>query len=428
MGFSPEVTVGVWVGYDQPSPLLINQGAGHHAKNIWSLIMDRAIELRPELFDTTTFEKPEDIITMTVSGISGLLPTEKVRAMGRLTTDLFDRKKIPTQEDHHVVESEYVTVNGLNYLPSENTPPDMIKKKTFIVRETNIYETLAQIERILKELPADKVPKKRGVPMTVRDYYPQDIAETAPMLPMPAVADDGPPNPPTQLRLEATGDNTYAVRFVNSDSRDAVGYRFYQSVNGEPFKRVNGKTVAHGADPAFYVVQNPANVYAYYITTVDASGLESAPSEIVYSNPAVGELLPDIPTVPGDGAEHRDGDQPGMENGRGNDGADGTDDAAAALPSAPRNVRATASDDGLSVVVSWSANPGSDSVLRYEIYHSNDPAGPFVRIGSSNATRYYHQMLVPTPGWYQVVAVNAAGSSPPSDPVEFRPPDDAANE
>jgi penicillin-binding protein len=364
---------------------------------------------------------------MTVSSISGLLPTDKVKAMGRLTTDLFDRKKIPTREDAHVVESEYVTINGLNYLPTEQTPPDMIKKKTFIVRDLNIYETLAKIEQILKELPPNLVPKKRGVPMTVRDYYPQDIGETAPMLPMPAAADDGPPNPPTQLSLEPNGDRSFVVRFVNSGSPDVIGYRFYQSVNGAPFKRVNGKTVSQGADPAFYVDQNPVNLYAYYITAVDASGLESAPSEIVYSDPAAADALPGIPTdqEDDDGSDESRGEQHDNENSRGRDGAGRTEDESVPLPSAPKNVRVKTGEDGLSVTVSWKANPKKDSVVRYEVYHSSDKDGPFIRVGWSNSTQFHHQTLIPMAGWYYVVATNAAGSSPPSEPVEYRPDEEA---
>lgn len=436
VGFSPEVTVGVWIGYDQPSTLLLSEGAGHRAKNIWSLIMDGAIELKPELFDTATFEKPENIISMTVSSVSGLLPSDKNRELGQLTTDLFDRTKIPDKEDNHVVETPYVRYKGLNYLPNENTPPDMVKQKTFIVRDLDIYELLSRIDTILKELPPNLVPKKRGAPMTVRDYYPEDIAQTAPRYPLPEVSDDGPPNPPTQLKLEKGEGNTYIITFQNSDSEDVLGYRFYRSVNGEPFSLVNGKVVINGDYPAFYVEQNPSNDYAYYLTAVDVSGHESAPSGIVVSDPGIADELPP-PDAPddtqeddgndgnrghrGDGApedEGRDEDSDSEDNGGNHAPSGNVPDEL--TPSAPQDVSVRTGEDGLSVEISWSANPAAESVRQYIVYFSSSEEGPFTNIGKSNTTRFHH-ITIPLEGWYRVTAVNGAGESPPSSPVRFRP-------
>lgn len=429
MGYSPEVTVGVWAGYDQPSTLLLNQGAGHRAKNIWSMIMDQTIELKPELFDTTKFERPENIVNMTVSSISGKLPTDKVKQLGRLTSDMFNRKYIPTSEDDNVVTSPYVRYNGLNYLPSENAPADMVKEKTFITRELNIYETLSKIDQILKDMPTSQKPRKRGVPMTVKDFYPEDIALTAPELPMPAAADSVTPNPPTQLKLTAGEGNNYTLTFTNSDSPNVLGYRFYRSVNGSPFSLMSGKVVAHGDYAAFYVQQSPNSVYAYYLTSVDASGTESAPSEIVSSDPdASGDLpfpfFPGGPDSPDDGdGEGSDPDGDGNGNGNGNGNADGNgngsnDEDLGSLPSQPQNVEVVAAEDGMSAIISWSANPSSDSINQYEVYYSSNQEGPFSRAGWSNTTQFRY-ITLPLEGWYQVVAVNGAGSSSPSAPVQF---------
>src|ERR1700722_15400070 len=77
MGFSPDITVGVWIGYDQPiNKLSATTKQTYHAKDIWALIMNKTIELKPELFPNKKFTKPEGIVSATVSSLSGKLPSE----------------------------------------------------------------------------------------------------------------------------------------------------------------------------------------------------------------------------------------------------------------------------------------------------------------------------------------------------------------
>src|SRR5690606_4991375 len=63
MGYSPDVTFGVWVGYDMPSTLTIGQGT-LRAQKIWAMVMDAAYEQKPELFKQKTFERPSGVIQM----------------------------------------------------------------------------------------------------------------------------------------------------------------------------------------------------------------------------------------------------------------------------------------------------------------------------------------------------------------------------
>ena len=82
MGFTPDITVGVWIGYDQPVNKLSSSTKSsqmhqtYHAKDIWALIMNRTIEQKPDLFPTKTFAKPDGIVSATVSSLSGKLPSE----------------------------------------------------------------------------------------------------------------------------------------------------------------------------------------------------------------------------------------------------------------------------------------------------------------------------------------------------------------
>jgi penicillin-binding protein len=398
VGFTPDITVGVWTGYDQPATVEYRHGGQHRAKNIWSMIMDMAITERPELFPNKEFEQPKDVIRMTVSGINGKLPGERSAEIRPNVTDWFNRKYIPTETDNSVGVFPYVKYKGLNYLPNDQTPRDMIKEKLFFQRPFNMTEKLREIEGILEKTPPNARPKKQGRPMTVADFYPEDSAMTAPTEPLPEVPDDGPPQPPVNVRVNRESDVVRTILFDPSESPDVLGYRIYRSVDGEPFRLLEGKVVLHGEYAAFYENINPFSSYAWYLTAVDVHGHESQPSQIVTSQPE-GSLFPFPPLDP-----------------NGDNGGQPADDMSG-VPSAPQDVQVRLSIDREAAIVSWSANPSVESVIRYEIDYSEDNV-TYRTIGTSNTVRFTWRSDT-LAGWYRVRAINAFGESMPSEPAQF---------
>ncbi|MCC7008397.1 MAG: PBP1A family penicillin-binding protein [Acidobacteria bacterium] len=69
MGFDPDITLGVWIGYDQKRPIGHNQTGAVAALPIWQEIMKSWVErqraARPE---PPTFPRPENIVTVNVAG------------------------------------------------------------------------------------------------------------------------------------------------------------------------------------------------------------------------------------------------------------------------------------------------------------------------------------------------------------------------
>ena len=55
---------------------------------------------------------------------------------GKLVTDIFNRKFIPTEEDDSLVKVKYISYNGINYLPQDGTPEDLLRESVMVVRET----------------------------------------------------------------------------------------------------------------------------------------------------------------------------------------------------------------------------------------------------------------------------------------------------
>jgi penicillin-binding protein 1A len=70
IGFDPNITVGVWVGYDEKKPIGNNETGATAALPIWMDFMRGYIEARGERFHPPEFEAPGNIVFVTLdSGI-----------------------------------------------------------------------------------------------------------------------------------------------------------------------------------------------------------------------------------------------------------------------------------------------------------------------------------------------------------------------
>jgi penicillin-binding protein 1A len=66
IGFDPNITVGVWVGYDEKKPIGYGETGGVTALPIWMDFMAEYIKLRGDRENPPTFEPPGNIIFMPV--------------------------------------------------------------------------------------------------------------------------------------------------------------------------------------------------------------------------------------------------------------------------------------------------------------------------------------------------------------------------
>ncbi len=72
VGFTPHVVTGVWIGFDQPRPIMPNGYAGDVAVPLWAAIMKRATAAaRPEWVP-----RPEGLVAIEVCRLSGKRPNE----------------------------------------------------------------------------------------------------------------------------------------------------------------------------------------------------------------------------------------------------------------------------------------------------------------------------------------------------------------
>ncbi|RTE03608.1 transglycosylase domain-containing protein [Paenibacillus whitsoniae] len=412
MGFTPDITVGVWIGYDQPINKLSSKTLQtYHAKDVWALIMNKTIEQKPELFPNKTFAKPEGIVSATVSSLSGMLPSELTTASNLQVTDIFNKKYLPTETDNVMVKMKVSSFGGLNYIAQEATPADFVQEKTVIKRQKSITQLLKEIEAAMSKLP-----EKNRKPL---DFYkPEDYDVDAPSETDPRVDDGKAPQAPANVTAVKSGDSA-TITFQPGAEADLVGYRLYRSDNHGKFQLLGGKVVMVGAEAKF-TDQPPAGGPAgYYVTAVDVAGKESTPSRAAYTDGSTLDSL-FVPGLDGSGLGPNGGGPsptpgtPGQENSSGNTGANGDSTNsgkpnAKDVPSAPTGLKTKM--DGPSLVISWKANAAKDKVKHYNVYYSDKEKGTFTKLGAVDSGTEFRYYAAVYNGYYKVTAVNDAGES-----------------
>ena len=103
VGYTPYYTAGVWAGYDIPTSKLKGTGEKNYHKKLWKSVMSRI----HEDLENKAFEKPEDVIQVTVCSESGKLPVPGLCDMdprGCIVNEYFVKGFEPTEScDVHIM-------------------------------------------------------------------------------------------------------------------------------------------------------------------------------------------------------------------------------------------------------------------------------------------------------------------------------------
>ncbi len=420
VGFSPDVTLGVWVGYEKPIHTLTTKSSRQRARDLWSLIMDKSADAKPELFTSDKFTQPDGVVKATVSKASGLLPTSLTRSAGMLVTDWFNKEFIPKKADDALVSVPYISYNGINYVPHDTTPLDMIKEKVMVRRKKPLDALMDEISAAQAKLPAKS---RRSLSV----YIPADAGNDAPSKVDPRTDDGKAPDAPPNVKLTQSG-GQLTITFSGSSASDVVGYRIYRSTGQGKYEKF-GSSILLGEDYRMgFSAGSPAS---YYVVAVDVGGHESSPSNIVeFGIPD--PIDPIDPVNPGEtagpdgnnsGGESGNGNGNGNSNNGGNTGGgndnsgNGNTDSELSAPAAVAGVSYEKSAS--SITLSWSASPMSEQVSRYHIYYSPESDNVYSRIASTKQTNFEHTLPVLT-GMYFITAENSKGESSASKVVKIK--------
>ncbi len=130
VGYTPYYVAGVWIGNDTPQ-IKLNQGSAMAAQ-LWKIIMTRT----HEGLEAKQFDRPDNIITMSVCSQSGKIPTELCSRDPRgntIITEIFAPGTQPTEFCDAHVEVEIDKETGK--LASEFCPEDNIETRVFVRRD-----------------------------------------------------------------------------------------------------------------------------------------------------------------------------------------------------------------------------------------------------------------------------------------------------
>lgn len=389
-GYTPDVTLGVWVGYKQPVNTLESKSQRKRAQQLWSKILNEVIDTQKDLFVTDSFKKPSGIETRTVSAYSGKLPTSMT---DKFVTDIFNSKFVPKDSDDGVAKAKYITYNGVNYIPRDGTPSDMLKEKTVIKRKKPISDLIKELQNAFSRMSRHE---------SLAYYLPEDADADMPTQIDPRTDNGKTPDAPGNVRISTSGDRA-VITFNATPENDVVGYRLYRSVNGGGFQN-QGQVVLTGESRSFSAYAAQGGNFAFYVTAVDVAGRESAPSATVNSAgsapPPVEEEINEPIEVPGTVIT------PGETQ---------TDNATTTAPGTPGQVSVSALAQGLRI--QWASTPNADS---YTVFYS-ETGSAYTKIGTTAGNTMDYGVPASTSGWFKVSASNSAGESEPSAAVHFQP-------
>ncbi|WP_289141850.1 penicillin-binding protein 1A [uncultured Brevibacillus sp.] len=405
VGYTPELSMGVWVGFDEPYPM--PDADKYVPMVVWGKVMKEIIEKQPELSPPdATFKKPEGIVSATVDSKSGLLPSELSREAGHTITDIFNRRFVPKKVDDSHQKARLITYNGERYLAKGGTPDDFVSEGVFF--------------RSPDSLPTKEQIQAKNSKVAVQ---PPDWEQRLPDREDPRTEVGGAPSAPSGLTANNNGKQV-VLSWQSAKEADLLGYRIYRADAQNGFVHVS--TVK---DPSVLTFDAGAGGnFGYYVTSVDISGNESQPSAI--ASVGSGSHIWELPD-PNAGTENPDGNgisNPSTNNGQTNppdtttppDGQEGngSNTSNAVPPSAPKSLSIKA--NGGSLKLQWKENKAADQVIAYNIYFSPDAASGYLLLDTVSATSYTHSTNV-TNGTYYVTAVNSYGESSQSNSVSATP-------
>ncbi|MBM4762588.1 peptidoglycan glycosyltransferase [Bacillus sp. B15-48] len=257
---NPNVTFGVWNGYDTLKPLERNyKGLTYGTRNVylWADLMNAAYDVAPKLVDPPNrIEMPGGIVRRSYCGASGLLPSQACADAGLVRTDIYNSKFVPTKVDDTLSSNRFVTIGDKRYFAHESTPSEFVEFGGVTLDPTYMESLIGHKIRNTSQL------------------IPQQEAWSNLLVANSQLAENG--RVPATIELRANG-NT--LTWGQHPENDVIGYRIYH--NG---RRVS--SIKAGTNLSF-----TAGNGSYYVTAVDIAGQESAPSNLIN----IGEEKPQEP-------------------------------------------------------------------------------------------------------------------------------------
>ncbi len=253
VGYNPNVTMSVWLGYDKEKYSLDNfrnqnLAPSTRVNQLWASLMNTTYEVNPEIIGANDkFKEPKGIVSRSFCGISGLAPGKACTDAGLVKSDLFiSNVMVPTKPDDSLTSGSYTTVNGKKYAALPNTPSEFVSSGG-----TGVNQEF--VDRMLAPFGGDA-----GKLFPGNSKFSNIVSGAT--LEHDGVA-------PSGVSAKLSGSK---ITWGNSSSNDIVGYRIYRG----------GSSIASISESKdnSYSLPGPGS---YTVVAVDITGKQSSPSNAV---------------------------------------------------------------------------------------------------------------------------------------------------
>lgn len=266
VGLNPNVTMGIWMGYDTPKT--IQRGYTSRHLSLWAQLMNATYEINPDLINPgETFKMPGGVVKRSFCGVSGLLPSEACSSAGLVVSDLFIADYVPKKTDDSLIIGKYVTIGDKKYLALESTPDEFAQTGVILNPD------------FIKEIAPNLTDYKQLIPNTGK------WANV--LIPTDKIEENG--KIPSGIPIKLSGN---VISWNKHGENDVIGYRIYRLMNGERGQKV-GSIPASGS--LSFTLPGPGQ---YALTAVDIAGNESPLSNVVTYGIIDIPLPPEEPDVP----------------------------------------------------------------------------------------------------------------------------------
>lgn len=250
VGLNPNVTLGIWMGFDQPDTIPEQFRQMH--LSLWAELMNITYETKPGIIKKEeTFKMPGGIVKRTYCGVSGLLPSEACLKAGLTLADYFIADYVPAKEDESLIEGKFVTVNGKKYQAYDSTPEEFTEPGIMLNRD------------YMKKMVPGIKDFRQLIPDT--DHWKHIIISPK------KLPENGKKPAPVQVSLK-----NGTLYWKKNNESDIIGYRIYLFKNGKK-QQISGHV--HAGAKRSYKLPAPGQ---YAVTAVDIAGNESPLSDIIH--------------------------------------------------------------------------------------------------------------------------------------------------
>jgi penicillin-binding protein len=258
MGSNPNVTFGLWMGYDERYELETIKGytPTQRSQLLWAQLLNGANEVNPELISPSErFQMPGGIVRRSYCKLSGLLASDLCRQAGLVGEDVFNAKFAPTKVDDSLTTGKYVRIGDVAYAPLSSTPSEFVKEGPMLKPDFLKKLQIGSVEELAKYMPNSSI------------FENLTVLSTDPL----------PTNNQAPKQVGGVSLSGSALKWSASPEKDVIGYYVYYASNSSSSARKIA-SVRAGDNMSTSISQSSG---VFYVTAVNASGKESSPSSSV---------------------------------------------------------------------------------------------------------------------------------------------------